>query len=35
MPSLEEKNIKFIIDEWGCRFRAPDGSRNFRRPVEW
>jgi alpha-L-arabinofuranosidase len=33
MPSLKKKNIKFIFDEWGCRFRAADGSRNFRHPA--
>lgn len=33
VPSLKEKNIKIIFDEWGCRFRAPDGSRGFQRPV--
>ncbi|HEV2325168.1 MAG TPA: hypothetical protein VGS10_14550, partial [Terracidiphilus sp.] len=33
MPSLMDKKIKFIFDEWGCRFRNPDGSRGFRRPV--
>jgi alpha-L-arabinofuranosidase len=31
MPSLKEKNIKFIFDEWGCRYRSPDGKR-FQRP---
>ena len=33
MPSLKEKNIKFIFDEWGCRYRSPDGSRGFFRPT--
>lgn len=32
MPSLKEKNIKFIFDEWGCRYRSPTGQR-FRRPA--
>lgn len=32
MPSLKEKNIKFIFDEWGCRYRSPNGQR-FRRPA--
>jgi alpha-L-arabinofuranosidase len=32
MPSLKEKNIKFIFDEWGCRYRSPNGQR-FRRPT--
>ena len=26
MPSLKEKNIKFIFDEWGMRFRSADGK---------
>jgi alpha-N-arabinofuranosidase len=26
MPSLKEKNIKFIFDEWGMRFRSVDGK---------
>ena len=26
MPSLKEKNIKFIFDEWGLRFRSADGK---------
>lgn len=27
MPSLKEKNIKFIFDEWGCRYhRSPNGG---------
>lgn len=32
-PSLKDKDLKFIFDEWGCRFRAADGRRNFQRPV--
>jgi len=31
MPSLKEKNIQFIFDEWGCRYRSPDRKR-FLRP---
>ncbi len=31
MPSLKQKDIKFIFDEWGCRYRSPDGKR-FQRP---
>lgn len=30
MPSLKEKNIRFIFDEWGTRFRSPQGGS--RRP---
>jgi alpha-N-arabinofuranosidase len=26
MPSLKDKNIKFIFDEWGMRFRSADGK---------
>ena len=26
MPSLKEKNIKFIFDEWGVRYRSADGK---------
>jgi len=26
MPSLKQKNIKFIFDEWGLRFRSADGQ---------
>ncbi len=26
MPWLKEKNIKFIFDEWGMRFRSADGK---------
>jgi len=26
MPSLKDKNIKFIFDEWGVRFRSADGK---------
>jgi len=26
MPSLKGKNIKFIFDEWGMRFRSADGK---------
>ncbi len=26
MPSLKEKNIKFIFDEWGCRNRQMSGA---------
>jgi alpha-N-arabinofuranosidase len=26
MPSLKERNIKFIFDEWGMRFRSADGK---------
>jgi alpha-N-arabinofuranosidase len=26
MPSLKEKNIKFIFDEWGVRHRSADGK---------
>ena len=33
MPSLKEKNVKFIFDEWGCRYRLPNGARGFRRPT--
>lgn len=28
MPSLKEKNIKFIFDEWGMRFRSADGKNH-------
>lgn len=31
MPSLKDRNIKFIFDEWGCRFRSKD-RRHFLRP---
>lgn len=31
MPSLKERNIKFIFDEWGTRFRTR--KRGFRRPA--
>lgn len=31
MPSLKEKDIKFIFDEWGCRYRrTPGASPGFR-----
>jgi alpha-N-arabinofuranosidase len=31
MPSLREKNIKFIFDEWGCRYhRSSGGNAGFR-----
>ncbi len=30
MPSLEQKNIKFIFDEWGARYRSLKGG--FERP---
>ncbi|MGH9737317.1 MAG: alpha-N-arabinofuranosidase [Candidatus Acidiferrales bacterium] len=30
MPSLKSKNIKFIFDEWGTRFRSANGG--FHRP---
>jgi alpha-N-arabinofuranosidase len=33
IPALREKNMKFIFDEWGCRYRSIDGSRGFRRPT--
>jgi alpha-L-arabinofuranosidase len=26
IPELKTKDIKFIFDEWGCRFRAAEGS---------
>lgn len=26
MPSLRERNIKFIFDEWGVRYRSADGK---------
>ncbi|MGH9405368.1 MAG: alpha-L-arabinofuranosidase [Terriglobia bacterium] len=26
MPSLKERNIKFIFDEWGVRYRSADGK---------
>lgn len=26
MPALKEKNLKFIFDEWGTRFRSADGK---------
>jgi len=33
MPSLKEKNIKFIFDEWGTRYRSAQGGRGgFQRP---
>jgi alpha-N-arabinofuranosidase len=28
MPWLKEKNIKFIFDEWGMRFRSADGKNH-------
>lgn len=28
MPQLKEKNIKFIFDEWGMRFRSADGKNH-------
>jgi alpha-N-arabinofuranosidase len=28
MPSLKEKNIKSIFDEWGMRFRSADGKNH-------
>jgi alpha-N-arabinofuranosidase len=28
MPSLKDKNIKFIFDEWGNRFRSEDGQNH-------
>jgi len=31
MPSLKERNIKFIFDEWGVRYRSADG-KNHRSP---
>ncbi len=31
MPSLKERNIKFIFDEWGVRYRSADG-KNHRPP---
>jgi alpha-N-arabinofuranosidase len=31
MPSLKQKDIKFIFDEWGMRFRSADGKN--RRPA--
>lgn len=31
MPSLQRRNIKFIFDEWGVRYRSADG-RNHRAP---
>lgn len=30
MPSLKEKNIKFIFDEWGCRYRRTPNGGGFR-----
>jgi alpha-N-arabinofuranosidase len=33
MPSLKDRDIKFIFDEWGCRYRAPNGQRLSRRPT--
>jgi alpha-N-arabinofuranosidase len=33
IPSLKDRNIKFIFDEWGCRFRNPNGTRGFYRPA--
>jgi len=33
MPSLKNKNIKFIFDEWGTRYRAAAGQSSFRRPM--
>lgn len=33
MPSLKEKNIKFIFDEWGCRYHSARGSNGLRRPT--
>ncbi len=32
MPSLKERNIKFIFDEWGMRFRSADGKNH--QPAE-
>ncbi len=31
MPSLRQRNIKFIFDEWGVRYRSADG-KNHRAP---
>ena len=31
MPSLKQRNIKFIFDEWGARYRSADG-KNHRPP---
>jgi alpha-N-arabinofuranosidase len=31
MPSLKQRNIKFIFDEWGVRYRSADG-KNHRAP---
>lgn len=33
MPSLKDRDIKFIFDEWGCRYRSPNGQRFSRRPA--
>ena len=30
MPSLKEKNIKFIFDEWGTRYRSAEGVAQLR-----
>jgi alpha-L-arabinofuranosidase len=29
IPSLKDKNIKFIFDEWGVRFRSADGKSHL------
>lgn len=33
MPGLKQKNIKFIFDEWGTRYRSAAGAAGFQRPV--
>ncbi len=33
MPSIKEKNMKFIFDEWGCRYHSVNGKRDFRRRI--
>ncbi len=33
MPQLKQKNIKFIFDEWGTRYRSASGAAGFQRPV--
>ncbi len=33
IPGIANKDIRFIFDEWGTRFRSAAGAVNFQRPV--